>query len=78
VHELGGALLVVGAIPGLAKGTASIELASRAEKAAAAKPEALGPGAYGKAGHGCMGRITATRRGQRRWHRQPGEHERPE
>ena len=42
-HELGGALPVAGAIPGLAKGTASIELASRAAKAAAAKPEALEP-----------------------------------
>ena len=53
MHELGGALLVVGAIPGLAKGTASIELASGAEKAAAAKPEA-----YSKAGRGCVGRCT--------------------
>jgi len=42
-HEVGGALPVAGAIPGLAKGTASIELASGAEKAAAAKPEALEP-----------------------------------
>jgi hypothetical protein len=41
--EVGGALPVAGAIPGLAKGTASIELASRAAKAAAAKPEALEP-----------------------------------
>ncbi len=49
-HELGGALPVAGAIPGLAKGTTSIELASRAEKAAAAKTEALEPGAYGKGG----------------------------
>jgi len=39
----------VGAIPGLAKGTASIELASGAEKATAAKPEALGPEAQGVA-----------------------------
>jgi len=54
----------MGAIPGLAKGTTSIELASRAEKAATAKPEALGPEAYGKAGRGCVGRTTATRRGQ--------------
>ena len=44
-HELGGALPVGGAILGLAKGTASIELASGAEKAAAAKPEALEPAA---------------------------------
>ena len=51
----------MGAIPGLAKGTASIELASGAEKAAAAKPEALGPEAYGKAGRGCVGRIAAAR-----------------
>ena len=42
-HEVGGALPVVGTIPGLAKGTASTELASRAEKAAAAKPEVLEP-----------------------------------
>jgi len=60
-HELGGALPVMGAIPGLAKGTASIKLASGAEKAAPAKPEALGPEAYGKAGHGCVGKITAAR-----------------
>jgi len=39
----------VGTIPGLAKGTASIELASRAEKATAAKPKALGPKAQGVA-----------------------------
>jgi len=63
-HELGGALPVVGAMPGLVKGTASIELASGAEKAAAAKPEALGPGEYSKAGRGCVGRITAARQGQ--------------
>jgi len=43
-------------IPGLAKGTTSIELESGAEKAAAAKPEALGPKTYRKAGHGCVGR----------------------
>ena len=43
-------------IPGLAKGTTSIELESRAEKAAAAKPEALGPKTNSKAGHGCIGR----------------------
>ena len=42
-HELGGALLVGGAIPGLAKGTASIELASGAEKAAAANPKRWSP-----------------------------------
>ena len=36
-HELGGALPVTGAIPGLTKGTASIELASGAEKAAATR-----------------------------------------
>ena len=42
-HELGGALSVAGAIPGLTKGTTSIELASTAAKAAAAKPEALEP-----------------------------------
>src|SRR5712691_25527 len=66
-HELGGALPVAGAIPGLAKGIASIELASRAEKAAAAKTEALEPGAYGKAGvcrkHSCQVRPDADTRG---------------
>ena len=54
----------MGAIPGLAKGTTSIELASGAEKSAAGKPEALGPEAYGKGGRGCVGRTTAARRGQ--------------
>jgi len=43
---------MVGALPGLVKGTASIELASGAEKAAAVKPEA-----YSKAGYGCVGRC---------------------
>jgi len=38
--------------------------ASGAEKAATAKPEVLGPEAYGKAGRGCIGRTTATRQGQ--------------
>jgi hypothetical protein len=36
----------------LAKGTASVELASRAERTTAAKPEALEPGAYGGVGAG--------------------------
>ena len=35
--EVGGALPVAGAIPGLTQGTTSIELASGAEKAGAAK-----------------------------------------
>ena len=34
----------------LAEGTAGVELAGRAEKATAAEPEALEPGACGKAG----------------------------
>ena len=42
-----------GTAPILAEGTAGIEPASRAERAPAAKPEALGPGAYGKTGRRC-------------------------
>jgi hypothetical protein len=34
----------------MAQGTASTESAGEAERATAAKPEALEPGAYGKAG----------------------------
>lgn len=39
-----------GATPALAEGTGGIELAGRAEKATDAKPEALEPGTYSKAG----------------------------
>jgi len=39
-----------GATPALAKGTASIELAGGVEKATAAEPEALEPGAHGEEG----------------------------
>ena len=42
-----------GATPALAEGTASIELAGRAEKGTAEKPEALEPGAHGEAGRRC-------------------------
>jgi hypothetical protein len=38
---------VVDTTPALAEGTASIELAGKAEKAITAKPEALEPRAYG-------------------------------
>jgi hypothetical protein len=41
---------VVDTTPVLAESTASIELAGEAEKAIAAKPEALEPGAYNEAG----------------------------
>jgi len=41
----------VGTAPALAKGTASIVSANRAERAAAARPEALEPRAHGEAGH---------------------------
>jgi len=52
-YEGGGAPLpVVGAATALAEGTASIEPASGAERAAAANPEALEPGAHGEAEHG--------------------------
>jgi len=39
-----GALLVVGAAPSMAKGTAGVESASGAQKAATARLEALEPG----------------------------------
>jgi len=48
-HERGGALPVVGAAPALAEGTAGVEPAGEAEKATAAKPEALVPWAQGMA-----------------------------
>ena len=48
-HERGGALPVVGAAPVLAEGTAGVEPAGKAEKATAAKPEALVPWAQGMA-----------------------------
>jgi hypothetical protein len=47
----------------MAKGTVSVELASGAEKAAAAEPEALWLEAYGKAGVTAWVGITAARRG---------------
>jgi hypothetical protein len=49
----GVALLVMGAAPALAKDTAGIELAGKAEKAATAKSEALISIAQNKAMHGC-------------------------
>jgi len=63
----------VGTIPGLAKGTASIELASGAEKATAAKPEVLGPKVQGVAAwveslpQGEARRVSANKR---RWRAQ--------
>jgi hypothetical protein len=47
-HKRGGALLVVGAAPALAKGTASVEPAGKG-KTTAAKPEALVPWTQGVA-----------------------------
>lgn len=41
----------MGATPAMAEGTASVEHAGGAEKATAAKLEALEPGAYGEAGN---------------------------
>jgi len=49
-YERGEAQLVVGAAPALAEDTAGVELVGGAERAATAKPEALGPGVYGEAG----------------------------
>ena len=51
-HERGGALLVVGAAPALAKDIAGAEPAGEAEKAAAARAEALMSRAQDKAVHG--------------------------
>jgi hypothetical protein len=42
-HKRGGVLPVVGAAPALAEGTAGVEPAGEAEKATAAKSEALVP-----------------------------------
>jgi len=52
IYERGGVQLVVGAAPALAEGTGGVELVGGAERATTAKPEALGPGAYGEAGCG--------------------------
>ena len=49
-HEQGGALAVVGAASALAKGTAGVEPAGKAEIATAAKLEALVPWAQGEPG----------------------------
>jgi hypothetical protein len=43
-HDLGGPLPIAGATQGLAKGTASVELANCAEKAAVGKPRGVGAG----------------------------------
>ena len=40
----------MGAAPAITEGTVGVEPAGRAEKAAAARPEALGPGRMGKHG----------------------------
>ena len=49
-HEPGGVCEAIDAAPSPAEDTASVELASTAEGATTAKPEALGPGAGGKLG----------------------------
>ena len=50
-HELWGVLLVVGTAPALAEDTPGIEPAGEAERAAAARSEALGPWTQGEAKH---------------------------
>ena len=50
-HEQGGALLVVDTTPAVAKETASVEPAGEAERATAARPEALASWTQGEAGH---------------------------
>jgi hypothetical protein len=50
VHERGGVLPVVGAAPALAESTAGVEPAGEAERAAAARPEALASRTQGDAG----------------------------
>ena len=47
-HERGGALPVAGAAPALAEGIAGVEPAGEAERAAAAKSEALAPWTQGE------------------------------
>jgi len=60
-HKQGGALPVLGAAPAQAEGTVSVGPASGAERAAAAKPDALEPVAHGKAGRqGEAGREVET------------------
>jgi hypothetical protein len=49
-HERGGILLVVGAAQALAKSTTGVEAAGEAERAAAAKSEALAPWIQGETG----------------------------
>jgi len=49
-HQRGGALRILSAALAMAEGTACVESAGEAEKAIAAKSEALEPGAYDKAG----------------------------
>lgn len=49
-HKRREVLLVVGGTASMAEGTAGVESAGRTEKAAAARPEALGPGRMRKHG----------------------------
>jgi len=50
-HKRGGAPLLVGAAPPLAEGAAGVGPAGEAERAVAARPEALAPPTQGKASH---------------------------
>lgn len=54
-HERGGVPPVMGAAVSMAKGTAGVEPARRAEKAATARPEALGPRVYEGRAQGTKG-----------------------
>jgi len=52
----------------MAKGTASVGSAGRADKATTAASEALGPRAYGEAGGACAGSMHRCKRVSKREH----------
>jgi len=51
--EQGGVLLLMGTAPALAKGTAGVRPAGKAETATTTEPKALAPRMQDKVGHGC-------------------------
>jgi hypothetical protein len=69
MHEWGEVLLVVGVAQALAKGTAGVEHAGEAERAAAAKSEALAPWTQGETGY----KIKTLRDGKREADEPPQE-----
>ena len=70
MHEGGGALPVVSAVPAMAEGTSSVEPAGGAEKATAAKLEASEPRVYDEVGSSAKGYYKARPAMESRHHRE--------